>query len=91
MRGKPVLVKNGIVNKGITPAHAGKTPMILVKARECQDHPRACGENVRQKSLVTNVLGSPPRMRGKPNFRLRLKSGSRITPAHAGKTICTLP
>ena len=70
----------------ITPAHAGKTPA----ARGCypprQDHPRACGENMRWKDFVDCLRGSPPRMRGKREARGLASAFLRITPAHAGKT-----
>ena len=44
MRGK---VKEGfgrIVEKGITPAYAGKSKLIQNSRNPSQDHPRLCGE-----------------------------------------------
>ena len=46
MRGKPSIVAVGKSEKGITPAHAGKTPLRKLCTRQGQDHPRACGENL---------------------------------------------
>ena len=71
---------------GITPACAGKTVAGNPDERTAEDHPRVCGENDHAQESRSVKRGSPPRVRGKPNFRLRLKSGSRITPACAGKT-----
>ena len=70
----------------ITPAHAGNT--IVRSADMCifGDHPRACGEYLPWESVTFSELGSPPRMRGIPNY-IRYENGiQRITPAHAGNT-----
>ena len=86
MRGKP---QGKIYQSGgarITPAHAGKTGVLVKKTRGRTDHPRACGENSASCSLRPNSFGSPPRMRGKPKGRAGETDGGRITPAHAGKT-----
>ena len=50
------------------------------------DHPRGCGENIDGVVTIHNVVGSPPRMRGKLRFRGIPAGFSRITPADAGKT-----
>ena len=70
----------------ITPARAGKT--LLSSRHLCreQDHPRACGENMFPRCGVSASIGSPPRVRGKPQT-IRIAVGYvRITPARAGKT-----
>ena len=66
MRGK--LIHNPTVcpRARITPAHAGKTITRLSDIIGAEDHPRACGENNSVNLLKSTVLGSPPRMRGKP-------------------------
>ncbi len=65
MRGKPPLRITYPRYSGITPAHAGKT-CLEVSDMDCkEDHPRACGENVKRKKIIVNKMGSPPRMRGK--------------------------
>ena len=51
------------------------------------DHPRACGENVHQFLLNQELYGSPPRMRGKLPIKAPVPFPTRITPAHAGKTL----
>ena len=50
------------------------------------DHPRACGENMKGGGAPDAIIGSPPRMRGKPHIGDVDKVFQRITPAHAGKT-----
>ena len=54
-----------------------------------QDHPRACGENTKIEAALTGAMGSPPRMRGKPNVYTDVVAREGITPAHAGKTAPT--
>ena len=47
MRGKRKAGIPFLRRAGITPAHAGKTFLILLVTSEVGDHPRACGENLR--------------------------------------------
>ena len=75
----------------ITPAHAGKTAWILFVPASCQDHPRACGENLRALARRSRPKGSPPRMRGKLRVRIAVGVIGRITPAYAGKTGLAMP
>ena len=44
MRGKEILNKSGFNSIRITPAHAGKSPVGIIKLKSTQDHPRTCGE-----------------------------------------------
>ena len=71
----------------ITPAHAGKTDDTVQRERMEPDHPRACGENYGRKIYHGLHCGSPPRMRGKPRGCRAVPCATRITPAHAGKTV----
>ena len=50
------------------------------------DHPRGCGENFAPVIMLMLLLGSPPRMRGKPITGETAVYERRITPADAGKT-----
>ena len=50
----------------ITPAHAGKTVLRTASCSRRADHPRACGENLKESLNHLPPSGSPPRMRGKP-------------------------
>ena len=65
MRGKHRIFCVHLVKPGITPAHAGKTPVFHIHVIGHRDHPRACGENVFPLRISPAVAGSPPRMRGK--------------------------
>ena len=88
MRGKAGLDEKVLCTWGITPAHAGKSFNRIIHDIEEEDHPRTCGEKYMLKNIFFSFLGSPPHMRGKVTFcTVSLKSG-RITPAHAGKSVC---
>ena len=71
---------------GITPADAGKTAVVKQAAAIAWDHPRGCGENYARAIMLMLLLGSPPRMRGKPADAATTPAPTRITPADAGKT-----
>ena len=86
MRGKQRRVVLQYEDRGITPAHAGKTAADNRAGVWRRDHPRACGENRMSSSESARSSGSPPRMRGKLFGYLALREACGITPAHAGKT-----
>ena len=66
MRGKEAHnAGDGAVHR-ITPAYAGKSPVLV--------------------NLISDYVGSPPRMRGKAPQQMLLRSTSGITPAYAGKS-----
>ena len=49
----------------ITPACAGKSH-VWPETSPCRwDHPRVCGEKRREPHLEVDIVGSPPRVRGK--------------------------
>ena len=86
MRGKRSPVLSYSCQRGITPAHAGKTSFGRRASCRLWDHPRACGENIVENRANEIVSGSPPRMRGKlVSVSIEVLKGG-ITPAHAGKT-----
>ena len=87
MRGKLRLNPHRIHNTRITPACAGKTSRTRRAEVQAEDHPRVCGENDVVCVPYVYTRGSPPRVRGKPVVDRGLISGSRITPACAGKTL----
>ena len=91
MRGKHIEEKQTELQRRITPAHAGKTRVSLSSDSPSPDHPRACGENEVKNTKTGRVVGSPPRMRGKPADFCDAVAGLRITPAHAGKTSPAFP
>ena len=88
MRGKLALTATNHVQSRITPAHAGKTQKLHFIRCCFKDHPRACGENCQIVAQALEILGSPPRMRGKRQLMRYIICAMRITPAHAGKTKC---
>ena len=86
MRGKLDSVQIRKFAHGITPADAGKTSIFTVRQADTEDHPRGCGENSFSLVAVVTEIGSPPRMRGKPDDRTVIIGTNGITPADAGKT-----
>ena len=95
MRGKVQLI--GMIESfdRITPAYAGKSSRLPFIPTSFQDHPRLCGEKQSNSQQITQILGSPPPMRGKGCPRLDTCDTDRITPAYAGKsrvfTLKTIP
>ena len=71
---------------GITPAYAGKRRRTDLVFRSSGDHPRVCGEKSVSTVMVVNLMGSPPRMRGKEFFHRLRSAACGITPAYAGKS-----
>ena len=74
---------------GIIPAHAGKSGSARAAQLPCRDHPRSCGEKTKVFRFFRFSRGSSPLMRGKGRLGWSTYGGSRIIPAHAGKS-CTL-
>ena len=87
MRGKLFEPPHLAYHYRITPADAGKTDRVGACRENDWDHPRGCGENAFMAVCFGFVLGSPPRMRGKPFVKSILTESVRITPADAGKTV----
>ena len=86
MRGIRLITYLRISIAGITPAHAGNTPVNRRSVLCCGDHPRACGEYSVVVTLREMTVGSPPRMRGIRDIKVLFLIGKGITPAHAGNT-----
>ena len=72
---------------GITPACAGKRAPSAEHAASQRDHPRVCGEKPVEHSPPAAPSGSPPRVRGKVDNRLKICYNLGITPACAGKRL----
>ena len=85
MRGKAWKEKVKTRSIWITPAYAGKSSFHLASCFFCRDHPRLCGEKLKNYAIVGIEGGSPPPMRGKGIGLLIALTVSRITPAYAGK------
>ena len=88
MRGKDRRAVQGGIPAGITPAYAGKSPVVRERFLPAQDHPRVCGEKRSAGLGGRDGLGSPPRMRGKDNQTASAANSTGITPAYAGKSHC---
>ena len=86
VRGKRCQCGAAFRTSRITPACAGKTSAAWLAGLEDQDHPRVCGENMRSPSQYAQLIGSPPRVRGKRAEAAHEVVKLGITPACAGKT-----
>ena len=69
----------------ITPACAGKSCPLPRRTVSVRDHPRVCGEKRPDWKNEVELVGSPPRVRGKGEQTARPHYHMRITPACAGK------
>ena len=87
MRGKGKLNVVGNHIARITPAYAGKSLYSKGGRVVFWDHPRLCGEKFGKTSKACSLVGSPPPMRGKGNAWDWFFTGTRITPAYAGKSL----
>ena len=70
MRGKRFVGRDAIKMHRIIPAHAGQTGLTFPGWGRTSDHPRACGANFHGGFGVGAIIGSSPRMRGKPTGRV---------------------
>ena len=85
-RGKPDLRLDLEVRLRLIPAHAGKTSSLARSRQAVAAHPRSRGENGLATLARSLGCGSSPLTRGKPSARGGRTSGTRLIPAHAGKT-----
>ena len=88
-RGKVLLLIAGNPQKGITPAWAGKRWRFPEDIELAEDHPRVGGEKTTSTCLAGALQGSPPRGRGKDFSAQHPERGRGITPAWAGKSLCS--
>ena len=85
-RGKQPLAKTGAFDKGLIPAHAGKTVQARYWRAPARAHPRSRGENAGRTVDVLVAPGSSPLTRGKRGLLVGQLSHGGLIPAHAGKT-----
>ena len=71
---------------GIIPAGAGSTPRLLDQSHQRRDHPRRCGEHVRDHRAPHPQPGSSPQVRGARRGLDATHGCLRIIPAGAGST-----
>ena len=74
---------------GITPACAGKSCFFRYVLRRWQDHPCVCREKFSAVAMTDSNAGSPLRVQGKVVVLFALIVKTRITPACAGKSMCS--
>ena len=86
MRGKEKRIISFTFDLRITPAYAGKRPVVAAVLNRVRDHPRLCGEKFVKSFKHVRTPGSPPPMRGKARLATRKASPTGITPAYAGKS-----
>ena len=86
VRGKVIKNHMEVLMQRITPAYAGKSDRADIILSPNRDHPRVCGEKFCFVLSLYNLLGSPPRMRGKGRRHLGPQLLHGITPAYAGKS-----
>ena len=86
MRGKETTLVISDTPSGITPAYAGKRYFFCLFSWNDKDHPRVCGEKVKDCLFSQMCKGSPPRVRGKVAAPRQPCGAARITPACAGKS-----
>ena len=86
-RGKLLLVLLDGVERGLIPAHAGKTIPLASPVVPGEAHPRSRGENVIVSVLADTKRGSSPLTRGKLQSWLSSTVANGLIPAHAGKTL----
>ena len=72
---------------GLIPACAGKTFGQIVPQLVSRAHPRVCGENQGKARERDPLLGSSPRVRGKPKSFCKRSVLIGLIPACAGKTL----
>ena len=75
-------------DRGLIPAHAGKTGLRPQKTSLATAHPRSRGENEIARAEDVNSNGSSPLTRGKRSSPTMRTCQGRLIPAHAGKTWC---
>ena len=85
-RGKVDGLEDEAAQFGITPACAGKSTATTSSRTRYGDHPRVRGEKPLENLPRCEVVGSPPRARGKEHRVLNGQAGDGITPACAGKS-----
>ena len=66
MRGKLDRCRPARFRDGLIPAYAGKTGIAAARRFRRPAHPRVCGENLPVPRVEPVLIGSSPRMRGKP-------------------------
>ena len=91
VRGTVLIVAAACVLARITPACAGNRKSTGSPLKAFRDHPRVCGEQVKQAVYNRDEGGSPPRVRGTGSSGLLNGGVNGITPACAGNSPAPFP
>ena len=86
MRGTHAVIRQALGIDGIIPAHAGNTVHPCTGGGFSTDHPRTCGEHLKDNMADYTMTGSSPHMRGTHNGVRYTPDSIGIIPAHAGNT-----
>ena len=86
MRGTPCAGCRAGSRRGIIPAYAGNTLVLVLGLCGLRDHPRVCGEHGLVDCVANLPEGSSPRMRGTRDEMLETTNSPGIIPAYAGNT-----
>ena len=88
-RGRALLVSVNVPGGRITPAWAGKRRRRRGAPGRGGDYPRVGGEEATAQRRTSVLVGLPPRGRGRAPPQRKRTAGTRITPAWAGKRVCS--
>ena len=92
VRGTLLIILSEIGWVGIIPACAGNTSPHKSASEAVRDHPRVCGEHLREIGSETIPMGSSPRVRGTQQLVKAVGDIVGIIPACAGNTVSlTMP
>jgi len=75
-----------LIARRLTPAQAGRTPILVQAVTGATAHPRAGGADGTSGERTAYRFGSPPRRRGGRREEAEDPPGIRLTPAQAGRT-----
>ena len=70
------------------PTCVGKTFRLLVMSPCVTEHPHVCGENGKPIDYIRQIIGTSPRVWGKPVLCLSCIGRGRNIPTCVGKTLC---
>ena len=86
VRGRPAHAPTRWRGRGLIPAGAGQTPCTCSFARCTRAHPRGCGADAPGGLPAPALLGSSPRVRGRPTSNRLSHPLDGLIPAGAGQT-----
>ena len=86
LRRKALVFERERTEHRITLAYAGKSKSLPSLHIGSRDHPRVCGEKPQNQKTPPQLIGSPPRVRGKAHQAGNGTNQDGITPARAGKS-----